>query len=337
MLHSGAAWLCAQEHSLRLAFLPACLPFFYTTISIMSLQVNLSSPAIRDAYEKVLDGVQDYCVLTYEKASNNLRLQVAGSGGLDDVADELSDGKVQYAFVRVKDPNTQLPKFVIINWCGEGVPENRKGLLSSHSAAVANFFKAYHVSINARTEADVDAKLIMKRVTDSSGSKYSVQNEAPKKVEPIAPVGSSYKPIGAPDIRSMQASAKKEQIAPVVSFVGHTKKGPRDLCGYFTVLMAPFDVLHDPSCRVPITSPRATSYSKFARALPPRLLPLLPHAHPPLLLPLLPHCALLPQHRCQRHRARKQLRLRNRTRTTESGLSVLHTPLFLLESQASFP
>jgi drebrin-like protein len=191
----------------------------------MSLQVNLSAPDIRQAYESVLNGSSDYLILTYEKGlSNDLRVQAKGSGDLDDVAEEFSDGRIQYAFVRVKDPNTQLPKFVIINWCGEGVPENRKGLFASHSGSVASYFKTYHVSIQARTEADVSPQLIMKKVTDSSGSKYSAGGAAANtaKAVPIAPVGSSYKPIGAPDIRGMQSSAgaggaKKDVIQPVGS------------------------------------------------------------------------------------------------------------------------
>lgn len=34
-----------------------------------------------------------------------------------------------------------LAKFVLINWLGEGVPESKKGLFPSHSAAVAKFLK----------------------------------------------------------------------------------------------------------------------------------------------------------------------------------------------------
>ena len=32
------------------------------------------------------------------------------------MVDELSGGKVMYAFLRVTDPNTQLPKNVLVNW-----------------------------------------------------------------------------------------------------------------------------------------------------------------------------------------------------------------------------
>ena len=58
-------------------------------------------------------------------------------GELVDLIDEFSDGRVQFAFVKVKDPNTSLPKNVLICWCGEGVPERTKGYFTSHVAAVS--------------------------------------------------------------------------------------------------------------------------------------------------------------------------------------------------------
>lgn len=176
----------------------------------MSLQVNLSSPAIRTAYEKVLDGVIDYVVLSYKKLSNDLDVTAAAKGSLDDLVEEFSDGKVQYALARVSDPNTHLPKFVLINWCGEGVPENRKGLFPPHSATVADYFKVYHVSIQARTEDDILPDAILRKVMDSSGSKYgTASSRAP---EPIAPVGTTHKPVGTPDIRGMQAKRPRAMI-----------------------------------------------------------------------------------------------------------------------------
>jgi hypothetical protein len=35
---------------------------------------------------------------------------------LIDLVDEFSDGRIQFAFVKVKDPNTSLPKNVLIAW-----------------------------------------------------------------------------------------------------------------------------------------------------------------------------------------------------------------------------
>ena len=35
-----------------------------------------------------------------------------------DLIDEFSDGKIQFAFVKVKDQNTALPKCVLVAWVG---------------------------------------------------------------------------------------------------------------------------------------------------------------------------------------------------------------------------
>lgn len=37
-------------------------------------------------------------------------------GELVDLIDEFSDGRVQFALTKVKDPNTALPKNVLIGW-----------------------------------------------------------------------------------------------------------------------------------------------------------------------------------------------------------------------------
>ena len=59
-----------------------------------------------------------------------------------DLIDEFSDGRIQFAYVKVTDQNTTLPKAVLIAWCGEGVPERTKGYFTSHLAAVS---KVLHV------------------------------------------------------------------------------------------------------------------------------------------------------------------------------------------------
>ncbi len=64
-------------------------------------------------------------------------------GELVDLIDDFSDGRIQFAYAKVKDPNTTLPKSVLIAWCGEGVPERTKGYFTSHLAAVS---KTLHVS-----------------------------------------------------------------------------------------------------------------------------------------------------------------------------------------------
>ncbi|KAF8501186.1 hypothetical protein JB92DRAFT_2976864 [Gautieria morchelliformis] len=55
------------------------------------LQVNLSSKEIATANQSVLDGTDiDGMLLTYDKGSNNLKVQSQGSGGLEEL-EEISD------------------------------------------------------------------------------------------------------------------------------------------------------------------------------------------------------------------------------------------------------
>ncbi|KAL8943551.1 MAG: hypothetical protein Q9216_001009 [Gyalolechia sp. 2 TL-2023] len=102
-----------------------------------------------------------------------LKVQSTGDGDLADLIDEFSDGRVQFAFVRVNDPNTTLPKFVLIAWCGEGVPERTKGYFTSHVAAVSKILHGYHVQVTARSERDLTPESIVQKVSEASGSKYS--------------------------------------------------------------------------------------------------------------------------------------------------------------------
>ena len=60
----------------------------------MSLQVNLSGRDLAKAYQDVLNaqGI-DWAIFTYEKGTNDLKLQSTGDGGLEELEDEFSDGR----------------------------------------------------------------------------------------------------------------------------------------------------------------------------------------------------------------------------------------------------
>lgn len=42
--------------------------------------------------------------------------ECAIDGGLEEMVEELNSGKVMYAFCKVLDPSSGVPKFVLINW-----------------------------------------------------------------------------------------------------------------------------------------------------------------------------------------------------------------------------
>lgn len=81
------------------------------------------------------------------QAKSEERADFKLEGELSELIDEFSDGRIQFAFVKVKDANTTLPKSVLIAWCGEGVPERTKGYFTSHTAAVS---KVLHVHLCLR-------------------------------------------------------------------------------------------------------------------------------------------------------------------------------------------
>lgn len=101
-----------------------------------------------------------------------LKVQSTGEGELIDMIEDFSDGKIQFAFVKVKDTNSGLPKSVLVCWCGEGVPERTKGYFTSHMSVVSKLLHGYHVQITARSDQDLTPEGIVRKVADSSGSKY---------------------------------------------------------------------------------------------------------------------------------------------------------------------
>ena len=60
----------------------------------MSLQVNLSGRDLAQAHQDVLNanGI-DWALFTYEKGTNDLKLQATGNGGLEELEEEFSDGR----------------------------------------------------------------------------------------------------------------------------------------------------------------------------------------------------------------------------------------------------
>ncbi|KAJ3038042.1 hypothetical protein HK097_003306, partial [Rhizophlyctis rosea] len=154
-------------------------------------QVNFStfSKDLNDAYNKVLagDDSTDWAIFSYDKGGNDLKVTGTGDGGLEELQEEFEESKIQYAFARVVEPISGLPKFVLISWCGDGVPVAKKGLFHYHVNDVTKYFKGFHVHINARGEGDVEPTVIMKKVRDSSGAKYSIHQEKGPAAMDIAP------------------------------------------------------------------------------------------------------------------------------------------------------
>ncbi|XP_058640979.1 drebrin-like b isoform X6 [Onychostoma macrolepis] len=167
----------------------------------MAVNLSKNGPALTAAYKEVVDEKSEtnWALFTYEGNTNDIRLAEKGDGGLEELVEELNSGKVMYAFCRVKDPNSGLPKYVLINWTGEGVKDSRKGQCANHVSSMANFLKGAHVTINARAEEDAEPEAIMQKVAKASGANYSFHKESNRFRDsgPQGPVGSVYQKTNA--------------------------------------------------------------------------------------------------------------------------------------------
>ncbi|KAF2724407.1 hypothetical protein K431DRAFT_343779 [Polychaeton citri CBS 116435] len=178
-----------------------------------TLNTSSNGPSITQSYQKVVNSpppsgpnassptygqwavfsVQAPLVSAFQQDSGKesvLKVQATGDGELEDLIEEFSEGRVQFGFVKVKDPNSGLPKNVLIAWCGQGVPERTKGYFTSHLNAVSKLLHGYHVQVTARSDQDLTPDAIVQKVADSSGSKYGGGSTATPSSGPPPPITS---------------------------------------------------------------------------------------------------------------------------------------------------
>lgn len=165
----------------------------------MANKVDLStnSKDLRSIVDLIQSGSSeaDWALFGYVGQTDTLKLTDQGDDGIDGISREVNEGQVQYAYLRVVDTNSKNFKFVFIIWQGDGAKASRKGASVGHSRDVEIFLKAVHITVNARSQVDLDKTTIMKNVAKAAGANYSVHNE--KKVEkfsgnPDIKVGSTY-------------------------------------------------------------------------------------------------------------------------------------------------
>lgn len=87
----------------------------------------------------------------------------------------MNDGKI--LFIYVAQDLSGVRKFVLVNWCGEGVTGMKKGLFSNHTQDAARLFKGVHVTINARNENDINQDDISRRLKTATGASFHRQHE----------------------------------------------------------------------------------------------------------------------------------------------------------------
>lgn len=102
-----------------------------------SLNLSSNGPSIKSSYQGVINAsappqgssstyaqwvllyVQAPLANAFQDSGNKesvLKVQSTGDGELEDLIEDFNEGRIQFAFVKVKDPNTALPKYVLIAW-----------------------------------------------------------------------------------------------------------------------------------------------------------------------------------------------------------------------------
>nr|CAD7442271.1 unnamed protein product [Timema bartmani] len=162
----------------------------------MAINLTKHKDSLLAAWKDVLDdkSMTDWALFGYDGQSNDLKFISKGAGGVEELTEDLNSGKIMYAFCKVMDPKTSLPKCVLINWQGEGAPHARKGTCANHVHEVTNFFKGVHVTLNARNEEEVDPQIVIDKVAKSTGSAYSFKDRGDLEKE-SGPVGTVYKRV----------------------------------------------------------------------------------------------------------------------------------------------
>ncbi|XP_008476634.1 drebrin-like protein [Diaphorina citri] len=160
----------------------------------MSINLDKHKDSLVKAWRDVLDDKTstDWALFGYEGQTYDLKVVSTGDGGIEEMREDLNGGKIMYGFCKVIDVKTSLPKYVLINWQGEGAPPHMKGTCVNHLRHVQAMFKGAHITYNARTEEEVDEELISEKVARSSASTYSFVDRSQVTSEPNHPVSAQY-------------------------------------------------------------------------------------------------------------------------------------------------
>ncbi|XP_078508887.1 drebrin isoform X4 [Lissotriton helveticus] len=134
--------------------------------------VNFSTHrlALLAAYQDVIQEKTptDWALYTYDGDSDDLTLSSSGGGGLPDLSSHFENQKVMYGFCSVKDPQATLPRYVLVNWVGEDVPDARKCACASHVAKIAEFFQGVDIIVNASSVEDIEPGAIGQRLSNGT-------------------------------------------------------------------------------------------------------------------------------------------------------------------------
>jgi len=163
----------------------------------MAVDLKKYGSEIKNACKEVTGDKSEtnWALLGYEGQSNVLKLVSTGEDGLEELTEDFNPSKIQYAFLKVEDPKTSLPKFVLINWQGESAPGTRKGSCAMHLRDIEQFMAGHHLTYVVRNEDELDIDLILEKVSKVTASSFNFKQKPTGMEHSPTPVGSAHKKI----------------------------------------------------------------------------------------------------------------------------------------------
>ncbi|KAI2608080.1 actin depolymerizing protein [Hypoxylon fragiforme] len=137
------------------------------------------APEVLSAYDAIRSDKDpmNWLILSYAGAvGDKLKLSGTGSGGLEELANNLDASQAQYGYVRVEyanDTESKRVKFVFVVWIGENTKVMRKARVSIESGNVKRVLNHHSISIDARDKADLDEAEIVARLRRAGGADYN--------------------------------------------------------------------------------------------------------------------------------------------------------------------
>ncbi|KAK4234124.1 hypothetical protein C8A03DRAFT_38109 [Achaetomium macrosporum] len=137
------------------------------------------SPEILSAYDAVRSDkdATNWLLISYAAPTGNaLTLHKTGTGGLAELAAELDDGEVQYAYVRVEyanDAESKRVKFAFVVWIGPNTKVMRKARAGLEAGQVKKVLSHYSVQVDASERRDLDEQEVVSRLRKAGGADYN--------------------------------------------------------------------------------------------------------------------------------------------------------------------
>jgi hypothetical protein len=102
-----------------------------------------------------------------------------GSGGLQELQDQLKDDMVGYALVRMVEriDESETIKFVYIRFVGDNIPRMLRARLGTHTGEITKLFSPYHVSIDASQVSELSEEVVVKTIKNAAGTSVHVLSE----------------------------------------------------------------------------------------------------------------------------------------------------------------